>query len=79
MKANEAAKLTRGQEVICPYGLGRVFHVEESICGTTKVTVDTYIANRQSTYDSSNISLPEPSPIQKEILGLLQTVLGREQ
>ena len=59
MKREKALNLVIGQEIICPYGLGRVAEIVEGVCDSVSVRVDTYINNRSSVYDCYNVRLPK--------------------
>jgi len=48
--------LIKGQEVVCPDGLGRVSKVLFGACNKRNIKVETYIDNRSCEWDEDNIS-----------------------
>lgn len=60
-------KIIIGQECIVHDGLGRVAAIENGICDSIRIKVDTYINNRGCTYDSTNVQLINPVKYHREV------------
>ena len=61
MKATELLpthELIKGQEVICPDGLGRIVKIIKSSAPGLSIKVETYIGNRGCVWDAHNIKVP---------------------
>ena len=52
-------KIIKGQEAVCPDGLGRVVDYGEGAAGSKWIKVDTYVGNRGCKWGAVNVQLVE--------------------